>query len=46
MTDIILIEIPCIIDEFCKYCAVELKNKRWTAQANAVATVRASQAGR
>lgn len=42
MTDANLIEIFCILDEFCKYFAPELKNIRWIPPANAVASVRAS----
>ena len=48
MTDANLIEIFCILDEFCKYFAPELKkhtlgkNTRLTPAANAAATARAS----
>ena len=40
MTDANLIEIFCILDEFCKYFAPELKS--WTPAASAAATARAS----
>jgi len=42
MTDANLIEIFCILDEFCKYFTPELKNTRLTPAANAAATARAS----
>ena len=41
MTDANLIEIFCILDEFCKYLAPELKNIRWTPPVNVAATARA-----
>lgn len=42
MTDANIIEIFCILDEFCKYFAPELKNTRWTSAANVAATASAS----
>ncbi len=42
MTGANIIEIFCILDEFCKYFAPKLKNTRWTHQANVVAISRAS----
>lgn len=42
MTDANLIEIFCILDEFCKYFDPELKNTSWLPPANVAATVHAS----
>ena len=42
MTDTYLIEIFCIIDEFCKYFAPELKNIRWSPPVNAATTAHVS----
>ncbi len=38
MTNANIIEIFCILDEFCKYFTPELKNTRWTPAINAAAT--------